>query len=58
MGKKKNFKIQQSNIIPVSLIQNNNRQSLLYYTDMGIVDFNRWNYFDRRFSLYVLVNEL
>ena len=47
MTKKKNFKIQQSNIIPVSLSQNYNRQSLVYHTDTGIVDFNRWNYFNR-----------
>lgn len=48
--KKKNYKIQQTNIIPLLVKSEIDNQALVYNTSKGKVDFNRWNYYGRPVS--------
>jgi len=47
VSSKKNFKVQTDNLIPVDFVKNNNSTDLVFITNKGKVDFNRWNYLDR-----------
>ncbi len=47
MKDKKNFILQESNLIPIKLTENKTNSNLLFKTNKVLVDFNRWKYFGR-----------
>lgn len=44
---KKNFKITETNVIPVNFASESQSSDLIFKTNKGVVDFNRWLYFER-----------
>ena len=47
MKDKKNFILQESNLIPIRLNENKSNSNLLFKTNKVLVDFNRWKYYGR-----------
>lgn len=47
MKDKKNFILQDSNLIPIRLNENKTNSNLLFKTNKVLVDFNRWKYYGR-----------